>query len=239
VQNLPKDQVFDFVRNAHTNLEKTKQLLDKEPRLLRATWEWAPGDFESAIGAASHSGAVEIVEFLLDRGASYSVFVAAVLGHLDSVTATIEHNPALINCRGPHGIPLLSHAIAGGDRAENVAEYLRKMGAEAEEKWEDLVVDKALADFAVGEYLITRNERAMNFSIVKNDEKLFIIAGDRPKKRLLYQGQTRFNIEGTPAELDFERTQVDQQHCQRVLLKEGFPVGFGLRRSEAEASKKQ
>jgi hypothetical protein len=46
----------------------------------------------------------KIVEFLLDRGASYSVFVAAVLGHLDSDTATIEHNPALINCRGRHGM---------------------------------------------------------------------------------------------------------------------------------------
>ncbi len=237
IQNLPREQVLDFVRNAHTSLETTKQLLKKEPRLLRATWEWAPGDFESAIGAAAHSGAVEIVEFLLSKGASYSVFTAAVLGHLDSVTAIIEQSPALINCRGPHDIPLLAHAVAGGDKAKKVVEYLEKKGAVAEEKWEDLKIDESLANFTLGDYAMTRGERTLSFSVVRDADELYADFGERGKKRLLYQGQTRFNLEGTPSELNFERTKSDQKHCQRVLLKEGFPVGFAVRKPDEAPSK--
>ena len=113
-QHLPMDLVFEFVSNAHTNLDRTKTLLEKEPKLIRASYEWAPGDFESAIDAAAHSGSIDIVKYLLEKGATYSIFVAAVLGHLDSIKAMVARNPELINARGPHGIGLLQHALAGG-----------------------------------------------------------------------------------------------------------------------------
>lgn len=232
VQHLPKDQVFEFVRGAHTDLEGTKKLLTAEPRLLRATYEWAPGDFESAIGAAAHSGSVDIVEFLLSAGGSYSIFVAAVLGHVDTVKAFVTRSPELVNCQGPHGIPLLSHALAGGEQAADVADLLMEHGAEAEEAWDDLEIDAALAGFAVGKYQIARSGRTIAFEIVKEESQLFIVVMEREKKRLLYQGQNRFNIEGTPAELTFEQTEKNAPKCERVLLKEGFPVGFASRVSD-------
>lgn len=232
VQHLPADQVFEFVRGAHTDLERTQELLTVEPKLIRATYEWAPGDFESAMGAAAHSGSVDIVEYLLSAGGSYSIFVAAVLGHVDTVKAFLAHAPDQVNCRGPHGIPLLAHALAGGEKAAAVAELLMENGAEAEEEWVDLEIDASLAAFAVGKYQITRSGRTIEFTIANEESQLFIIVADREKKRLLYQGQNRFAIEGTPAELIFEQTEDSGKSCERVLLKEGFPVGFATRVSD-------
>lgn len=228
-QRLPTDLVFEFVSNAHTNLDRTKTLFEKEPKLIRANYEWAPGDFESAIDAAAHSGSIDIVKYLLEKGATYSIFVAAVLGHLDSIKAMVAHNPELINARGPHGIGLLQHALAGGEPAQKVADFLTEKGAETDEQWLDLKYDADLAKFVEGQYQITRNERSIKLSILIEDEKLYIAAGNRPKKRLQYQGQTRFAVEGTPAELLFEKNQRGESKCQRVLLKEGFPVGFAKR----------
>ena len=228
-QNLPTELVFEFVSNAHTNLERTKTLLTKEPKLIRASYEWAPGDFESAIDAAAHSGSIDIVKHLLAKGASYSIFVAAVLGHLDTIKASVAHNLELVNVRGPHGIGLLQHALAGGEPAKKVADFLTEKGAETDEQWLDLEYDADLAKFVEGQYQITRNERTIKLSILIDDGKLYIAAGNRPKKRLQYQGQTRFAVEGTPAELTFEKNQRNETKCQRVLLKEGFPVGFAKR----------
>ena len=227
VQNLPIHQVQAFVSTAHTNLERTQLLLKDEPKLIRANYEWAPGDFESAVDGAAHSGSIEIVKYLLSEGATYSIFVAAVLGHLDTVQASVAHNPQLIHCRGPHGINLLQHALAGGEAAKKVAEFLTEQGATPDEDWIDLEFDESLADFAVGRYKIERGGRAIEISIAKEDGKLFIIAGERPKKRLLYQGQNRFAVKDTPAELVFEKN--DGKKCQRILLKEQFPIGFANR----------
>jgi hypothetical protein len=43
-------------------------MLESEPRLLRATWDWGGGDFETALGGAAHMGRRDIAAWLLERG---------------------------------------------------------------------------------------------------------------------------------------------------------------------------
>jgi hypothetical protein len=127
---LPDELVKEFVGAAHAKLDRTKELLAREPGLLNATWDWGGGDFETALGGASHMGARQIALFLLERGARLDLFAAAMLGYVDVVKAALQAQPSLANSPGPHGIPLLRHAVVGGEHAKAVVEYLeaRKAG---------------------------------------------------------------------------------------------------------------
>ena len=116
--------VEEFVGNAHGNLERVKELLEQEPGLVNATWDWGGGDFESALGAADHMGRKDIANYLLDHGARIDIFVAAMLGKLEFVKAALSTYPEAKDVRGPHGIPLIAHAEAGGEDAKNVLEFL-------------------------------------------------------------------------------------------------------------------
>jgi hypothetical protein len=58
--------VQDFVIFAHMDLAMVKKLLEREPGLINAHMDWGAGDWESALGAASHMGRRDIVEFLLE-----------------------------------------------------------------------------------------------------------------------------------------------------------------------------
>jgi hypothetical protein len=122
---LPDDMVREFVGAAHGNLTRTREMLDAEPGLLNATWDWKAGDFETALGGAGHMGRRDIAEFLIARGARVDLFVAAMLGQLDIVRAMLAAYPALAQSKGPHGITLIAHAEAGGVDAAEVLSYLR------------------------------------------------------------------------------------------------------------------
>ena len=119
--------VQDFVGNAHGDLNRVKELLAQEPGLINATWDWGGGDFESALGAAAHMGRKDIAEFLLENGARLDIFAAAMLGNLEIVKAALTEYPTAIDTPGPHGIPLVAHAKAGGDDAKAVLEYLESL----------------------------------------------------------------------------------------------------------------
>ena len=126
---ISDELVLEFVKNAHGNLEKVKQLIEQQPNLLNASWDWGNGDFETGMNAAGHTGRVEIAEFLLSKGARMDIFCAAMLGHLGLVKPLIEMYPDLKLSKGPHGLGLLHHAKVGGDKAVPVFEYLTKIGA--------------------------------------------------------------------------------------------------------------
>ena len=126
---LAPAMVQDFVRKAHADLNGTKTLLAEQPGLLNATWDWGGGDFEMGIGGAGHMGNREIAEFLIGQGARFDIFVAAMLGRIDVVRALIAAWPALVDSKGPHGIPLMRHARAGGEGAKEVVAYLESVGA--------------------------------------------------------------------------------------------------------------
>jgi hypothetical protein len=121
--------VQEFVRKAHTDLPATKALLAEQPSLLNATWDWGGGDFEMGIGGAGHMGNREIAEYLISQGGRFDIFVAAMLGKLDIVRSLLTAWPALLDSKGPHGIPLMRHAIAGGEPAKQVLDYLKSLGA--------------------------------------------------------------------------------------------------------------
>ena len=119
--------VQEFVGQAHGDLNRVKELLAQEPGLINATWDWGGGDFETALGAASHMGRRDIAEFLLEHGARLDIFAAAMLGKLEIVKATLAAYPDAIKTPGPHGIRLIAHAQAGGDDAKSVFEYLQAL----------------------------------------------------------------------------------------------------------------
>ena len=112
--------VESFVAKAHGDLDAVRALLEDEPGLVNATWDWGGGDWETALGAAAHMGRRDIALFLLERGARIDIFAAAMLGDVELVEAALEAYPATPDVLGPHGIPLVEHARAGGEHAREV-----------------------------------------------------------------------------------------------------------------------
>ena len=124
----PPPLVQEIVGASHGNVARVKALLGERPALARAAWDWGYGDWETAIGAASHVGNREIAEMLLANGAHPTIFSAAMLGQLDVVKAFITARPGIQKTPGPHGISLLSHAKAGGPPATGMVSYLEAVG---------------------------------------------------------------------------------------------------------------
>lgn len=124
---LDSKLVAEFVRVAHGDFARTKELLDQEPNLVNATWDWGGGDFETALGAAAHTGSKEIAIFLLEHGARLDIFAATMLGKLEIVRASLKEYPNAKDVLGPHGIPLIIHAELGGDDAKEVLEFLKSL----------------------------------------------------------------------------------------------------------------
>jgi hypothetical protein len=121
---LETDLVREFVANAHGDLEAVRTALVDHPSLANACWDWGGGDWETALGAASHVGRRDIAEQLLGYGARLEVFAAAMLGELEVVRAVLTAHPETLNALGPHGIPLRAHAEAGGEQARAVLKLL-------------------------------------------------------------------------------------------------------------------
>jgi ankyrin repeat protein len=128
-QRLDLDMVGKFVAKSHGDIDTVRDLLSREPALVNAAWDWGNGDWETGLGASSHMGRQEIARLLLDKGARLDVFAATMLG-MDSVMAEmIKVMPEIHAVRGPHGIPMLSHAIFGQEDADGVFELLLAAGA--------------------------------------------------------------------------------------------------------------
>jgi hypothetical protein len=126
---LSRELVQEFVAKAHGDLDAVRELLESEPALVNAAWDWGGGDWETGLGAAAHMGRRDIALFLLGYGARKDVFAAAMLGEVGIVRAMLDADPALREARGPHGIPLLAHAEAGGEHAREVVELLESRAA--------------------------------------------------------------------------------------------------------------
>lgn len=120
--------VREVVLVSHFNPARVKELVTRQPALARAAWDWGFGDWESALGAASHMGNREIAELLLSHGARPDLFSAAMLGQLDAVKALVAARPGVQRTKGPHGITLLAHARAGGEPALPVRRFLETLG---------------------------------------------------------------------------------------------------------------
>lgn len=126
---LDDELVREFVGAGHANMEKTRELLGQQPALINATWDWGGGDWETALGGASHMGSRGIAEYLLSQGARMDVFCAAMLGKIEIVKGFLADDPKVVDLKGPHGISLLRHAQAG--KQDAVIELLMAKGAKA------------------------------------------------------------------------------------------------------------
>ena len=126
-QQINRELAQDFVIYAHSDLKMVEKLLKREPGLLNSTLDWGGGDWENALGGASHMGRRDIVEFLLARGARMDIFCATMLGLLDSVKAMLTLEPTLIDAKGPHGFSLHFHAQVGQETSKPVLDYLQSI----------------------------------------------------------------------------------------------------------------
>lgn len=120
--------VKEFVSVAHSNFDRTKAILEEHPLILYATWDWGDGDFETALGAASHVGDRDIALYLLEKGARADIFALTMLGETALVKSILERFPSVLNSLGPHGFTLLHHAKKGGEPAAELADYFVQQG---------------------------------------------------------------------------------------------------------------
>jgi hypothetical protein len=128
---LDPEKVNEIVLKAHGDIDTVRELLDEQPALVNASWDWGGGDWETPLGAAAHMGRRDIAELVLDRGARLDLFAAAMLGETEIVRATLAAFPEARDVKGPHGIPLIEHARKGGDAARDVLELLEAAPAPA------------------------------------------------------------------------------------------------------------
>src|SRR4029450_11883086 len=156
----PPDLVREMVGASHVNLPRVKELLAIHPTLAKASWDWGFGDWEDALGAASHVGSREIAFLLIEHGARPTIFSAAMLGQLDVVKAFIAASPGIEATPGPHSITLLSHAKAGGTQAEAVTAYLKTLaGADRRPEVQPLTPDQITKPTGDYEYGAGADER--------------------------------------------------------------------------------
>ncbi len=124
------DIVKEFVGVSHGKFDRAKEMLENNHLLLHVSYDWGGGDYESGIEAAGHVGNTEIANYLLSKGARYNIYLACMLGHLDTVKNVLTFNPGLLNSKGPHGFTMLHHANKGGEASKPVVEYLTSLGAQ-------------------------------------------------------------------------------------------------------------
>lgn len=194
----------EVVGLSHFNLEKLKLIIDPRPELAKSEWDWGFGDWESAIGAASHVGRKDIADYLISRGAMPTIFSFAMLGEYETVKTMIHAYPGIQKNFGPHGISLLQHAetsleTEGTDKrkARQLVNYLKDLGDAGGEKYLDMEVSekaKYLGDYKYGPGV---ND---GFTIKLNMRKLLALGSiGKSGGSLLQLTDNEFTYQGTPS----------------------------------------
>lgn len=182
---------------SHSDLDRVRELVDARPALARATWDWGFGDWESALGAASHTGRREIAEYLIRMGARPNLFTAAMMGQLAVVRALVEAQPGVEAIPGPHGITLLAHARAGGEPARAVVDYLEGLGS-ADPRPLDLPLSDAERAARVGTYGVEGGTPG-SIEIAENRGQLTLSAEGGTRRMLFHRGDDLYHPAGAPA----------------------------------------
>jgi len=200
---------------SHGNIDGLRELLDQQPELAKASWDWGFGDWATCLGAASHTGRVEIAELLLSLGARPTIFSAAMLGQLEVVRAFVEAQPGVQRTHGPHGISLLRHAQAGGERAARVVEYLDSLG-DADIGQQTTALDPADRDRCVGVYAWGPGD-GQRAAVEIRRERLVLGVGDGPSRALAHLGDLVFSPAGAAAvRMAFEAAADAPAHRLRI-----------------------
>jgi hypothetical protein len=189
--------VKDAVGASHGNVARIRELVERQPALARASFDWGFGDWETCIDAAAHVGNKPIADFLLTHGARPTIFSAAMMGQLDAVKAFVAARPGIQKTLGPHGITLMSHAKAGGPEAAAVVQYLASLG-DADTPTATQPLAPADRDALVGKYVYGPGQR--DFFIV--DVQRETLGLDRPngpaRRGLGHLGNLVFFPAGVP-----------------------------------------
>lgn len=194
----------EVVGASHRDLTRVRALVERQPNLAKAAIDWGYGDWESALGAASHTGRREIAEFLIAHGAQPTLFSAAMLGQLAVVRAWVETSPGIQKTPGPHAITLLAHARAGGADAAAVVAYLEKAG-DADVRPSTSPLAPAERDAVVGRYAFGSDPGDALVVEVRNDQ-LGIERPGRSRQLLFHTGGLVFFPSGVPSvRIAFER----------------------------------
>jgi hypothetical protein len=197
-ESFPSQHAFlvkEMVGVSHGNLSRVKELVSRHPSLAKASWDWGFGDWESALGAASHVGNRPIAEFLLSNGAGPTIFSAAMLGQLDVVQAYAAAMPDIHLLRGPHGTPLVAHARAGGPQAAPVLEFVQSLGRPSSVREPLSESDRASIE---GRYVF--GDRPRDFFVIDTEQdQLGIARGGAPRRILTHLGSLEFHPAGAPA----------------------------------------
>ena len=196
--------VSEVVGVSHFNLDRLKQLVDPRPELARASWDWAFADWETAIGAASHVGRKDIVQYLISKGARPDIFTFAMFGSYSIVKSMIELHPGIQRTAGPHGISLLQHVKNGlaenksaNSDATKLIDYLEGLGDADSPKYIDQ--DEAAKQKYIGDYKYGERETD-GFTIRVNSRKLISLGRLGKNGGSLYKiGDNKYMYNGAPS----------------------------------------
>jgi hypothetical protein len=82
-EEFDKEEIKEFVTAAHNDIQSTLKIVEAKPLILNCSNQWKKGDFETAIGGASHVGRRDIADLLVSKGARLDIFNYAFLGYDD------------------------------------------------------------------------------------------------------------------------------------------------------------
>jgi hypothetical protein len=189
--------VKEMVGVSHSNLKRVTELLERQPALSNAAVDWGFGDWETALGAASHVGNRPIAELLLTHGARPTMFSAAMLGQLEIVKAFVAASPGVQRTLGPHGITLMAHARAGGPGSAEVVTFLEAAG-DADRRPPTQPLEPAERAAVVGEYVFGTRPQD-RFVIDVQNEMPGIERPGQSRRTLFHSGGLVFFPVGVPS----------------------------------------
>ncbi len=187
---------------AHRDLERVRELVTAHPTLANAAWDWGFGDWETALGAASHVGNRDIALFLIEHGARPDIFACAMLGHLTAVRAMIAAQPGIQRIHGPHGITLLAHARAGREAARDVYDYLQTIDGADEPAPSQPLTEAELAHYTGSYRAIDHN---FTINITTSRGRLMLQRDDQTGRQVFRRAGHSFFPAGAPhVRIEFE-----------------------------------
>ncbi len=123
-QDIAQETIDQFVGAAHGDFSTVRALLEAQPEIVDKSATWV----ETAVEAAAQMGRSDIVQYLLDHGAPLEICTAAMLGMNSEVAGMLNEDPALIEAKGAHGLPLMWYPAITGNQP--LASLLLEHGAD-------------------------------------------------------------------------------------------------------------
>jgi ankyrin repeat protein len=92
------------------DLGRVKACLSQDPKQI----DLLDAKGQTVLARAFRSGKQEVVEFLLEKGATEDIYAAAIVGHVDKVAAFLKQDKKLVNARDSGGKAALHWAALYG-----------------------------------------------------------------------------------------------------------------------------